>query len=122
MGGEALLNYLIPILDQMNITSIIHGGAKGIDSLAGTYAQLRNLPETIIRPNYEKFGKAAPMIRNGDLVQQAEAVLCVYSQDAIRKGGTGDTYRKSVKAGKLIAEIIPEQNKVIRYPLAPTLF
>ena len=100
------------VLDKMTPTTILHGGAKGVDSLAARYAELKNLPQTVIKPDYAKGGKHAPLMRNTELVKLADKVVCVYAADRIRKGGTGDTYRKATKAGKLAAELIPEKNEV----------
>ena len=48
------------------------------------------------------------------MVAIADKVICVYAADRIRKGGTGDTYKKATKAGKLTAELIPEKNQLIQ--------
>lgn len=39
-------------LDQMSISEIISGGAKGADSLAKQYAEMRNI--SIVQPNITK--------------------------------------------------------------------
>jgi YspA, cpYpsA-related SLOG family len=105
---EKALNHLTP-------TIILHGGAEGVDKLAAQYATLKNLPQTIIKPDYNKGGKYAPLMRNTELVNQADKVICIYAADSIRKGGTGDTYKKAMKAGKLAAELIPEKGEVINH-------
>lgn len=109
---EKALNTLAP-------THILHGGAIGVDTLAARYAKQHKLPQTVIKPDYTKAGKYAPLLRNTELVKLADKVICVYAADRIRKGGTGDTYKKASKAGKLAAELIPEKNQ-IQIPL--TLF
>jgi len=109
---EKALNHLAP-------TEILHGGAKGVDTLAARYANLKKLPQTVIKPDYTKGGKYAPLMRNTELVKMADKVVCVYAADRIRKGGTGDTYRKAMKAGKLAAELIPEKSEITK---ALTLF
>jgi hypothetical protein len=107
------------VLNTLTPTQILHGGAKGVDSLAARYADLKNLPQTVIKPDYSKGGRHAPLMRNSELVKLADKVICIYAADRIRKGGTGDTYRKAMKAGKLAAELIPENDEVTK-PL--TLF
>jgi len=106
-------------LEHLTPTLILHGGAKGVDTLAAQYATKHNLPQTVIKPDYTKGGKYAPLMRNTELVKLADKVICVYAADKIRQGGTGDTYRKAMKAGKLAAELIPEKNEITK-PL--TLF
>ena len=107
------------LLHTLQPTNILHGGATGVDTLAARYANTHNLPQTVIKPDYENRGRHAPLIRNTELVQLADKVVCVYAADRIRKGGTGDTYRKATKAGKLAAELIPQTNQLTK-PL--TLF
>ena len=104
---EKLLNTLRP-------THILHGGAKGVDALADRYATENQLPKTVIKPDYQNRGRHAPLIRNTELVEKADKVICVYAADRIRKGGTGDTYRKAKRAGKLAAELIPETNHLTK--------
>ena len=67
-----------------SITTIISGGAKGIDSLAEQYADVHRLSKIIIRPEYKKYGKAAPLKRNELLVQIADKILIVW--DGVSKG------------------------------------
>ena len=46
------------------ITGIISGGAKGIDSCAREYALSHGIPITEFLPDYERYGKSAPLKRN----------------------------------------------------------
>jgi hypothetical protein len=103
------------VLSTLAPTQILHGGAKGVDTLAGLYATHKNLPQTVLKPDYAKGGKYAPLMRNTELVKMADKVVCVYAADRIRKGGTGDAYQKAMKAGKLAAELIPEKGEVITH-------
>ena len=49
---------------------IISGGAKGIDSLAAKYANENNIKLTEFLPEYNIYGKAAPIIRNKKIRQR----------------------------------------------------
>jgi len=101
------------LLRSLHPTHILHGGAKGVDTLADRYATENQLPKTVINPDYTQ-GRHAPLLRNTKLVAMADKVICVYAADRIRKGGTGDTYRKATRAGKLAAELIPEKNQLTK--------
>ena len=105
---------LANLLNSLEPIHIIHGGAKGVDMLADRYATENNLPKTVIKPDYYTHGKYAPLIRNKQLVEMADKVICVYAADRIRKGGTGYTGKLATKAGKLTAELIPEKNQLIQ--------
>ena len=43
---------------------IIHGGAKGADSLGGQYAKENNIPCQVVKPDWNNYGKKAGYIRN----------------------------------------------------------
>ncbi len=60
------------------VTTILSGGAKGADSLARRVAQERKIPLEEIQPNYKIFGKMAPIVRNREIVQKADLVLCLW--------------------------------------------
>ena len=58
-----------------NTTEIISGGAVGIDTLAELYAVSKKLPIKIYKPEYNRYGKAAPIIRNKLIVDDADMVI-----------------------------------------------
>jgi YspA, cpYpsA-related SLOG family len=108
LTDERTYQRLAELLEKLRPTEIIHGGAAGADRLAGRYAQEKGLPETIVKPDYDRSGKYAPLVRNGEMVRMADLVVCCYAAGKVREGGTGDTYKKAKKAGKLAAELMPE--------------
>ena len=63
---------------------IISGGAKGIDTCAAEYARKNGIKLTIIPPDYEKYGKAAPIIRNREIVKRSDRVIAIW--DGASKG------------------------------------
>jgi hypothetical protein len=94
-------------LDAYQPTHIVHGGAKGFDTLAQRYADDNNLPVTVIRPDYEKHAaKLAPLMRNHKLVDVADGVVCFYACAAPdRTNGTAHTAKLAEKHGKLLKEV-----------------
>jgi flavoprotein len=93
-----------------NVSEILHGGAKGIDTLAQLYAEKHNIPTTVIKPDYEKHtAKIAPLIRNTELVALCDGCIAYYKES--QKGGTLDTAKKARKAGKLLVEILDGKAK-----------
>ena len=56
-------------------TEIISGGAKGVDTCAREYALSHNIKLTECLPDYEKYGRAAPLKRNITIIQNADLVL-----------------------------------------------
>ena len=57
---------------------IISGGAKGIDACAAEYAKEKNIKLCVILPQYERYGVAAPIIRNKEIVDNCEYVLAFW--------------------------------------------
>ncbi len=63
---------------------IVTGGAKGIDFCAREYAQKTGLKLTEILPEYARYGKAAPIVRNKKIVDYADRVIVFW--DGVSKG------------------------------------
>ncbi len=63
---------------------IISGGAVGMDTVAEMYANEHKIPKCVIRPDYEKYGRSAPLKRNDVMVDMADAVIAVW--DGVSRG------------------------------------
>lgn len=61
-----------------NISCIVSGGAIGADRLAEKYASLYNISTEIFLPNYAKFGRKAPIIRNAQIVRACDIVVAFW--------------------------------------------
>ena len=59
-------------------TEIVSGGAKGIDSDARAYAQAHGIPLKEFLPEYEKYGRSAPLKRNLLIIEYADVVLAFW--------------------------------------------
>lgn len=78
---------------------IISGGAKGTDTMAEKYAQLHNIPTKIFKPDWDKHGKAAGIMRNTDIIQNSTHVIAFLSPKSI---GTVDSINKAKKLNKVL--------------------
>lgn len=78
VGSRSLTVNIEDYIPKDNIELIISGGAKGIDTLAEKYADENNIPKLIILPNYKKYGKNAPLIRNREIVDSADKILAIW--------------------------------------------
>lgn len=88
-------------------TTVISGGAKGVDKMAEN-AALRRYPDLELRlftPDWRKHGKSAGMIRNGAIVEAADRVVAWW--DGVSKG-TADTISRAVKAKKPVEIHYPD--------------
>ncbi len=63
---------------------IVSGGARGIDSCAAKYAKQHNMKITEFLPNYQVFGKKAPIVRNEQIVDYSDMVVALW--DGVSKG------------------------------------
>lgn len=61
-----------------NITEIISGGAKGVDASARVYALTHGIKLTEFLPEYEKYGRSAPLKRNITIIEHADLVLAFW--------------------------------------------
>ena len=59
-------------------TEIVSGGAVGIDALAEIYAKQNGLPMKVFKPDYAKYGKRAPLVRNDEIIHYAQYVLAIW--------------------------------------------
>ena len=57
---------------------IVSGGAKGIDSLAEKYAKEKGIRLTVFLPEYECYGRVAPIVRNKKIVDYADKVIAFW--------------------------------------------
>ena len=59
-------------------TEIVSGGARGVDSCARKYALRHGLKLTEFLPEYEKYGRGAPLRRNVTIIEYADLVLAFW--------------------------------------------
>ncbi len=71
---ENLENYL-----PKNVTEIVSGGARGIDTDAETFAKCNNIKITVFLPEYDRYGRGAPIVRNKQIVDYADEVIAFWN-------------------------------------------
>ena len=59
-------------------SEIVSGGAIGVDTCAANFARERNIPLTEFLPLYKKYGRAAPIVRNKQIVEYADEVIAFW--------------------------------------------
>jgi uncharacterized phage-like protein YoqJ len=71
---------LTKILNELprGCSEIISGGARGVDSMAKKAAAKLKIKYTCFRPRYQKFGRAAPLVRNNAIIERADCVLAFW--------------------------------------------
>ena len=81
------------------VTEIVSGGARGIDQCARRYAHKCGLKYVEFLPEYDKYSKAAPVIRNRSIVDYADEVIAFWDG---RSKGTKSVIDYCDKIGKKI--------------------
>ena len=59
-------------------TEIVSGGARGVDTSAAQYARANGLELTEFLPDYESYGRGAPLVRNKLIVEYADIVMAFW--------------------------------------------
>jgi len=102
---EEFLNDLM-IEKDLEITELIHSGAKGADQFADRWAKARMIPVKVFRPNYDMYGNRAPLVRNDVMIELCDVCVAVFKE--VKTGGTLYTAKAASARKKLIGEIILE--------------
>ena len=90
---------LEPHVTRLKPTTICSGGAKGIDTYARQFATERSLELIEHRPDYKRYGRAAPLVRNTLIVRDCDHLIAFVSKES---RGTYDTIRKCNKPKNVI--------------------
>ena len=92
-------NSILNIVKIEDIDYVVSGGAKGADTLGELFAKEYNLKTMIFKPEWNRYGKAAGMIRNSDIVKNADIIIA-FPIGASK--GTYDSISKGKKLNKTI--------------------
>lgn len=88
---------LLSKINKSEITEVVSGGAKGIDTYAKIFAGRHHIPLMEFLPQYSVYGKAAPLRRNTQIIREANTVIAFPSADS---RGTLHSIAEAKKMGK----------------------
>lgn len=99
-GSRTITDYGI-LLDAVGksmfeITEVLSGGARGVDTLAIRYAKERDIPYKIYKADWNKYGKSAGPIRNEEMINNADALIAIWDG---KSRGTADIIRRAKRRG-----------------------
>lgn len=80
-----------------NIDVLLTGGAKGVDSLAIAYAKKNGIKHIEVLPNYAKYNRAAPVIRDEEMVKMCDRVVAIWDGESKGTKHTIDFAKKHEK-------------------------
>ena len=80
-----------------NAEEIVSGGAVGVDRCAARYAKKNGIRLTEFLPQYERYGRAATIVRNKKIVDYSDKIIAFW--DGSSKG-TLSVIKYAKKTGK----------------------
>lgn len=93
-------NRILTWLELIQPTLVIHGAARGADTLAGVAARELSIPVQVFPALWDKHGRAAGPIRNRQMLREGKPTLVLGFHDRIDESrGTRDMLLISGKAG-----------------------
>ena len=98
VGSRTLTNIELGRYISEDAEEIVSGGAVGVDSCAAEYARRKGLRLTEILPQYERYGRGAPIVRNKETLVRGEFLTSKASEGvSINPGFDGEDYNFEVK-------------------------
>ena len=79
VGSRNLTNIALDKYISNEVDEIVSGGAFGVDFRAAEYAKNNNLKLTEFLPQYERYGRAAPIIRNKQIVDYSDKIIIFWN-------------------------------------------
>ena len=76
---------------------IVSGGAVGVDRCAAEYAKENGIKLTEFVPQYEQYGRAAPIVRNKEIVDYSDKIIAFWNG---KSKGTLSVIKYAQKTGK----------------------
>lgn len=86
---------LYAALDDLTVALVIHGGARGADTLAGEWAAARGVAVQVFPADWAKHRKRAGVLRNIEMLATKPDLVVAFPGGR----GTDDMVRRAVDAG-----------------------
>lgn len=101
IGSRGFDNYelLSQELDKLQISCIVSGGAKGADQLAARYAKEKGIELVEHLPDYTRYGRRAPLVRNELIIRDSGQVVAFWDK---KSTGTAHSISLARRQGKKV--------------------
>ena len=97
IGSRTLTQVSIEAYIPHNVSEIVSGAARGIDTLAKNYAEKNAIPLIEFRPQYDRYGRAAPLKRNEEIAAYADEALVFWDGKSKGTEYTIELFKKRQK-------------------------
>ena len=105
VGSRNLTNIVLSRYVLEDVDEIVSGGAIGVDFCAAEYAKEKGIKLTVFLPRYEHYGRAAPIVRNKQIVDYADKIIAFWNGNS---RGTLSVIKYAKKTGKPCEVIVCE--------------
>jgi len=116
VGSRSLMIPDLSTYLPKDTTEIVSGGAQGIEACAREYAQAKGIKLTEFLPNYEKYGKDAPLKRNLQIIDYADTVIAFWDGES---RGTGYVIDQCLRINKSLTVYAKKESGNIELALNP---
>ena len=107
-NGEAIRNRLDRMHTTQPISVLMTTSAYGADTLAHTWALVRNVPSIVFNANWNTYGRKGGRLRNQRMIDEGKPDLVL----AFPGGrGTADICRRARKAGITVRDALEEPSR-----------
>jgi hypothetical protein len=103
---------LFHVLNSMGIIHLYVGDASGADALAVEWARYHSIPYTVFKADWDKHGRAAGPIRNGEMLAAAGVNAIVVAFPGGR--GTMNCIANALRRGMAVVRVVDDsQSEVV---------
>ena len=102
-GGRDFDDWILleSFLLTVNLKKVIHGAARGADSMAGEFARKGGIEEVAVSADWEKRGRSAGIVRNAEMLALDPDIVIGFPGGK----GTSDMTFRAHEAGKTVYKV-----------------
>lgn len=119
IGSRTITSVNLSDYIPADVTEIVSGGAKGIDTVAAVYAREHGIPLTEFLPDYPRYGRGAPLKRNAQIADYADGALVFWDGASRGTMHTVELFQKQEKPVTLIRMEPPRAPQAPQVPQVP---
>lgn len=108
---DEVLQAMIECPWTFEITEVVSGKARGVDTMGEQWAKENNIPIKEFPADWKKFGKKAGYIRNIEMADYSDALICVW--DGVSKGSFHMINIAKEKGLRVFVHNIKEQKSLL---------
>jgi hypothetical protein len=99
---DKMLDYVVENYCDGHVDYLVSGGARGVDSCGEIWAMKRGIAIKQYLPDYEQFGKSAPMIRDVSIAKECDQLVAFPTLPRGSSHGTEHTIKAAEKLNKKV--------------------